>query len=313
VPIITLCFKLNAFLMTKRIGIIVINWNCGNLTYKAITPYLNCESDKIICEIAVVDNASVDDSISILKPLDITLIENKMNMGFGHACNQALKKLNVDYVLLLNPDTGSEPTTLETLTDFLENNPAYAVTGPQQRYENGKVIRCCGRFPSFTTSLWELLGLSKIRPSIFTPAPIMTDFDHIESRDVDHIMGSYMLIRKSVIDSTGFMNEEYFVYGEDIDLSKRISKKGFKSYYNSSNFIIHATGSSGDKASTKRLYYSIDARRIYWKTYYSKTAVAVLTFLSLTIEPLLRIFKSPLQTGTVLKAYFFYVTGKGKG
>jgi len=299
--------------MTKRIGIIVVNWNCANLTYEAIKPYLNYKSDKFICEIVVVDNASVDDSITILKPLNIILIENKLNMGFGHACNQALKKLSVDYVLLLNPDTGSEPATLETLADFLENNPAYAVTGPQQRYENGKVIRCCGRFPSFKTSVSELLGLSKILPSIFTPAPQMTDFDHIESRDVDHIMGSYMLIRKSAIDSTGFMNEEYFVYGEDLDLSKRISKKGLKSFYNFSCFIIHLTGASGDKASTKRLYYSIDARRIYWKTYFSKPAVTILTFLSFTIEPLLRICNSPLKTGTILKAYFLYLTGKGKG
>lgn len=293
--------------MIKRIGIIVVNWNCGNLTYKAITPYLNYKSDKIVCEIAVVDNASVDDSIAILKPLDITLIENKANMGFGHACNQALKKLDIDYILLLNPDTMSDPKTLEILTDFLENNPAYAVTGPQQQYENGKVIRCCGRFPSFKTSMWELLGLSKILPSVFTPAPIMSNFDHIESRDVDHIMGSYMLIRKSVVDMIGFMNDEYFVYGEDIDLSKRINKKGYKSYYNSDCFIIHAAGTSGDKAAAQRLFYSISARRIYWKTYFNKSFVPVLIFLSLTIEPLLRIVRAPSRTQSIVEAYILYV------
>ncbi len=292
--------------MVKKIGIIVVNWNCGNLTYQAIRPYLNYKSHKIICEIVVVDNASVDDSIAILKPLAITLIENSTNMGFGHACNQALKKINTDYILLLNPDTKSEVATLELLTDFLENNTGYAVTGPQQQYENGEIVRSCGRFPSFKTSVWELLGLSKILPLVFTPTPIMTDFDHRESREVDHIMGSYMLIRKSIIDVTGFMNEKYFVYWEDIDLSKRINNKGFKSYYNTNCVISHATGASGDKATAQRLFYSISARKTYWKIHFNKLLVPALIFLSLTIEPLLRIIRAPSRIRSIAKAYLFY-------
>ncbi len=293
--------------MAKKIGIIVVNWNCGHLTYEAIKPYLNYKSGKINCEIVVVDNSSTDDSIAILNRLSITLIQNRANMGFGYACNQALEKLNVDYILLLNPDTNSDAVTLEILTDFLENNQSYAVSGPQQRYDNGEIIRSCGRFPTFKTSVWELLGLSKAFPYTFIPAPIMTDFDHLKSRDVDHIMGSYMLIRKSVIDITGFMNEDYFVYGEDIDLSKRIQEKGFKSFYNCACFITHTAGASGDKATAQRLFYSISARRIYWKTHFTKSCVPVLIFLSVTIEPLLRIINAPYKIKSITKAYLLYV------
>lgn len=292
--------------MVKTVGIIVVNWNSGVLTNAAVKPYLNYYSDKIKCEVVVVDNASSDDSLNILQNPYITLISNSANTGFGHACNQAIEKLNTDYILLLNPDTKSSVSTLEILVSFLENNPEYAVTGPMQKYENGSIIRCCGRFPVFTTSLYDLLGLSKKFPKHFTPAPIMLDFDHLKSRDVDHIMGSYMLIRKPVTDITGFMDTAYFVYGEDLDLSKRIAGHGFKSYYNNNCSIIHISGASGPKVSSLRLYYSISARRIFWKKYLSPGALATLTFLSLTLEPLLRIFQLPLQAPFILKAYWLY-------
>jgi GT2 family glycosyltransferase len=293
--------------MVKTVGIIVDNWNSGDLTNTAVQPYLNYHSDKIKCEVVVVDNASSDNSLSILRNPHIILLANSTNTGFGHACNQAFEKLHTDYILLLNPDTISSVDTLETLVSFLENNHRYAVTGPMQKYENGSIIRCCGRFPVFRTALYDLAGLSKKFPKHFTPAPIMLDFDHLSSRDVDHIMGSYMLIRKSTIDITGFMDTAYFVYGEDLDLSKRIAIQGFSAYYNSNCSIIHISGASGHKVSALRLFYSISSRWIYWKKYLSYSALFVLTFLSLTLEPLLRLIQSPLQASSVLKAYRLYI------
>ena len=294
--------------MPKKVGIIVINWNSGSLTALAIAPYLNYESANIICKVIVVDNASTDDSLLILKQYPIQIIINSENNGFGHACNQALEQLSgVEYILLLNPDTTATFTILESLIDFLEKNSGYAVTGPQQKNENGQVIKSCGRFPTFKTALYEVLGISKILPQYFKPAPIMLDWDHSQSREVDHIMGSYMLIRKKVIDITGFMDNEYFVYWEDIDLSKRITNKGFKSFYNSKYCILHKGGGSGDKIPAIRLFYSISARRIYWNKHLGYNAAFFLTFLSLTMEPLIRILKSPQQMKPIIKAYNLYV------
>src|SRR5688500_18661299 len=216
--------------MKKKIDIIVVNWNSGILTQQAIQPYINYKSDIIECRVIVVDNASNDNSVDLLKNSVENLIVNTRNVGFGKACSQAYENSSADYILLLNPDTRSDITTLENLTVFLENEPAYAVTGPKQKDENGNTMRTCGRFPSFKTALFEITGLSKVFPHVFTPAPIMTDWNHQQSRDVDHIMGSYMLIRKSVLNQVGFFDDDYFVYGEDIDLSRRISKAGFKSF-----------------------------------------------------------------------------------
>jgi GT2 family glycosyltransferase len=297
--------------MIKNVDIIVVNWNSGALTCKAIAPYLNFKNEEIACKVIVVDNASQDNSVDLLQKYSIQLITNSANLGFGHACNQAFEQSVADYILLLNPDTESGPATLTALVKFLDQNEHYAVTGPRQVNEAGQTIRSCGRFPGFRTALYEVLSLSKLFPKIFTPTPIMIDWNHSESREVDHIMGSYMLIKKKVPDKTGFMDEDYFVYWEDIDLSRRISLAGHKSYFHADHTIFHQAGASGEKAASTRLFFSIHARRTYWKKHLGKPALYILTFLSLTVEPCLRLlrslFTSPGDGGDIIKAYRDYV------
>lgn len=296
-----------------KVAVLVVNWNCGEITKSAIASYLNADTSGLSIQVIVVDNDSKDHSLEILQRLPINLIENKKNVGFGHACNQGLYlAMNADYVLLLNPDTLSAASTLEGLVDFMESNRRIGVCGPQQLNEAGGVIRSCGRFPVFSTALWEVLSISKLLPCLFTPAPIMLDWDHLASKEVDHIMGSYMLIRKEVIDKVGFMDEDYFVYWEDIDFSKRIHLAGYYSFYNTEFKIIHEGGASGDKATAKRLFYSISARRIYWKKHFKKAPRSVLVFLSLTIEPCLRILQALLkgrfsEVQEIASAYKMYV------
>lgn len=299
-------------MMAKKIDIIIINWNSGTQTMEAVTPYLNYQSSQIQCNVIVVDNASADNSQELFEGQINHVIYNTQNAGFGKACNQAFEQSNADYILLLNPDTHSDPTVLENLAQFLEKNPDYAITGPQQKYANGKIFKTCCRFPNLKTSLFEVFGLSKISPKIFTSSLIMTDWDHLQSRDVDHIMGSYMLIRKTVIDKIGFMDDDYFVYLEDVDLSKRISNAGFKSYYNSEYSIFHEGGGTGQKSESQRLFYSLTSRRIYWKKHLGKTKTFILTAASIIVEPFLRMIDSlikerKLGLKKIGKAYYWYM------
>lgn len=293
--------------MRKKVDVVVINWNSGILTKNAVDPYLTNPSSRILCNVTVVDNASADGSLALLKTLPVKLIINTVNAGFGKACNQAIEHSAADYILLLNPDTKSTIAVLETLVDFLEKNPAYAIAGPQQLDDNGHVVKSCGRFPTFKTSVYELLGISKIFPYHFTPAPIMVDFDHLSSRDVDQVMGSYMLIKKSAIDITGFMDDDYFMYAEDRDLSKRMADNGFKSYYIADCRIVHSGGDSGDRIVALRLFYSMSARSIYWKKHLKSLEYAVLVLMSLAAEPVLRILSSPKKTVAIIKAYWLYL------
>ena len=297
--------------MEKIIDIIIINWNSGALTIKAGAPYLGYKSERISCNIIVVDNASTDNSLFLLNNKTDQLILNNKNLGFGKACNQAFKLCKGDYILLLNPDTESSTVVLEELVEFLEKNSDYAVTGPQQTNENLQIIRTCARFPDFITSSFDILGLSKIFPNVFTPAPIMIDWDHKESKDVDHVMGSYMLIKRPILNKIGFMDDDYFVYFEDLDLSKRIHNAGLKTFYNHQCSIIHTRGGTGDKATLKRLYYSMSARRIYWKKHLNLFSYILLTFLSLTIEPFLRLLdiiikEKRIAIKTIATAYYLY-------
>lgn len=298
--------------MIRKVDIIVINWNSGEQTMEAIAPYLDYKSEQIICNVIIVDNASTDNSRELFSGHIIHVIYNTVNRGFGSACNQALEQSNADYILLLNPDTGSEPVVLEALVQFLELNPTYAVTGPQQLNEHGIVLKTCCRFPNFKTSFFDVLGLTKVFPRIFPSCLIMTDWDHLQSRDVDHIMGSYMLIRKTVIDKIGFMDDDYFVYLEDVDLSKRISNAGFKSYYQSGYSIFHEGGGTGHKSESKRLFYSMNSRRIYWKKHLGKAQAFVLVGASIIIEPFLRVIDSffkerKLGLKKIATAYYFYL------
>ena len=297
--------------MCKKVDIIVVNWNSGEKTLAAVKPYVNYKSSAIDCNVIVVDNASTDNSLLLFKNVIDKVIINDRNLGFGAACNQALNGCTGDYILLLNPDTISDPLVLEKLVLFLEKNRQYGITGPSQVDENGNVIRTCGRFPSFKTAFFQVLGLSKIFPKLFTPAPIMTDWDHLQSRDVDHVMGSYMLIRRQVLSLTGFMDDEYFVYLEDIDLSKRFRNAGFKSFYNKELSIYHECGGTGQKLRTYRLFYSLSSRRLYWKKHLGKANYLILTALSLTVEPILKILESLIverdfRLIKTLKGYFMY-------
>ncbi|MEO6838865.1 MAG: glycosyltransferase family 2 protein [Ginsengibacter sp.] len=298
--------------MFRKVDIIIINWNSGKQTMDAVAPYLNYKSANIFCNVIVVDNASDDDSSKLFEGRINKLIFNNKNEGFGKACNQAFAQSNSDYILLLNPDTLSHPSVLENLVEFLEKNPEYAVTGPQQRDRAGQVLKTCCRFPNFKRSLFEILGLSKVFPKIFTSFLIMTDWDHLQNRNVDHIMGSYMLIRKSVIDDIGFMDVDYFVYLEDVDLSKRINNAGFKSYYNSKYFIYHEGGGTGKKSEALRLFYSLSSRRTYWKKHLGEPKAFVLTSISLLTEPFLRVVDSIIKERKfglkkIGKAYYWYI------
>ncbi len=298
--------------MLRKVDIIIINWNSGKQTMEAVVPYLNYESATIRCNAIVVDNASTDNSSELFKGRIDNVIYNTKNAGFGKACNQAFNQSNADYILLLNPDTLSDPSVLENLVEFLEKNPDYTITGPQQKDKNGHVLKTCCRFPTFKRSLFELLALSKVFHKIFTPALIMKDWDHSQSKDVDHVMGSYMLIRKSVIDQVGFMDDDYFVYLEDVDLSKRINNAGFKTYYSSEYSIFHEGGGTGQKLEAQRLFYSLTSRRIYWKKHLGGMKSFILVAVSIIAEPFLRVIDSVIKEKRpgikkIGKAYYLYI------
>ena len=296
--------------MAKIVDIIIVNWNSGKATLQALGPYCKYTSKILTCNIIIVDNGSKDDSINLLQNLNTTIIFNESNVGFAKACNQALEKCSGDYILLLNPDTISEPYVLEQMVLFLNENSRFAAVGPAQVNSENHIERSCGRFPNFKNSLYEILGLSKVFPQYFQPNFLMKDWDHSSSMQVDHVMGSYMLLRRDIITTIGFMDQDYFLYMEDIDLSRKIYKAGYKIYYDRKLIIHHQGASSGINNTSQRLFFFLRSRAIYWKKNFDTLSFLILLFLSLTFELLLRLINSLVihnyKIRNIVKGYLFY-------
>ena len=294
------------FFIKHSLDIIIVNWNSCDLLRTCLNSLFESDLSSITLNVIVVDNNSSDNSEKYPYPTYSTLIRSGNNLGFGKACNLAYLQCKSEYILLLNPDTVLQPNTLNDLFQKVNSYPDYAIYGIQQRDMKGNVLRTCGRFPSLYNILMDSSGLSKFFPSLFVPAPLMIDWNHLETREVDHVMGSFMLITKDIIDENILFDDSYFMYFEDLDLSYRVRKKGYKSLFLSDPYIIHEAGGTSRKVLDKRLFYSLHSKIVFQFIHHGKFT-AILTFLIIfLIELPIRLISkcySLNQMGIILSAY----------
>ncbi|MGD8307611.1 MAG: glycosyltransferase, partial [Ignavibacteria bacterium] len=212
-------------------------------------------------EIFIVDNASDDGSVELIKEKfpDIKLIVNSVNVGFGRANNQAMKLASGKYIMLINPDTIVSENTIDKMKGFFEKNPETGLAGCKILNPDGSLQLACRRsFPGPWTSFCKVTGLSSLFPNskIFASYNL-TYLDENESYEVDALSGSFMMMKKEVYEKVGGFDEDFFMYGEDLDLSYRIKKAGYKVYYVHETQIIHYKGESTNRSSideTKEFY-----------------------------------------------------------
>ena len=190
----------------------------------------------------------------------------------------------------------------------MESNPEISVLGCKQVDENGNIIPSCSRFPKLVNYLYDISGLSKIWPKIFKPATIMIDWDHKDSRYVDQVMGSFMLIKRYTLEKVGNFDERFFVYYEDMDLSKRIKEIGGKIFYSTDLEIYHEGGGTSKKVKDKRLYYSLKSRIRYGFKHFNRVNAILLFILTMFFEPITRLFWAIIriklgEIKIIIKAY----------
>ncbi len=271
------------------LDIIIVNWNSGYFLESCIKSILDSDYSTFKLNIYVVDNNSSDNSIQFLKSFDnINLIMNPLNKGFGAACNQALTKCNSDFVLLLNPDTEIYKNTLPACINLMANNSDYSIVGLKQVRKDGSILKSCSRFINLRLLFNQISGLSFLFPEIFKQN-IMSEWDHNTSKVVDHVMGSFMFIRKSSLDLVGNFDEKFFVYLEDIDLSKRMSRANGIVYFSAENSILHEGGGTSSQVIAKRIFYSLHSRIIYINKYFNLIDKFFAFSLMIFIEPFTRI------------------------
>ena len=262
--------------MTERypysISVIIVNYNveyfleqCLNSVQKGL--------EKINGEVFVVDNNSIDGSVQMVKDKfpSIKLIENKKNVGFSTANNQAIKEANGEFILLLNPDTVIEEDTLLKTVNFMKSRPKSGGLGVRMVDGKGKFLPESKRgLPTPKVAFYKIFGLSKIFPTSKKFGQYhLGHLSEFKTNKVDILSGAFMLMRKKALNEVGLLDETFFMYGEDIDLSYRIQKGGYENYYFPETRIIHYKGESTKKSSINYVFVFYKAMVIFAQKHFS--------------------------------------------
>ncbi len=255
------------------LSIIIVNYNVQHFLHQCLKSIENAKQD-IATEIFVVDNNSIDNSVNMLKdefPY-VKIISNTKNYGFAKANNQAIQQAKGEYILLLNPDTIIQENTLYKTINFLKKNRNAGALGVKMIDGNGKFLPESKRsLPNPISAFYKIFGLSNLFPKskIFSQYHL-TYLDKNKVQEIDVISGAFFMTRKKILNKIGLLDEKFFMYGEDIDLSYRVQKEGYKNFYFPKTSIIHYKGESTKKTSVNYILLFYNAMIIFVKKHYSK-------------------------------------------
>lgn len=305
--------------MTK-LSVVIVNYNVKHFIEQCLFSVLKA-SENIACEVFVVDNNSVDGSVTLIKEKfpQVHLIVNKTNTGFSVANNQALKIAKGEYVLLLNPDTVVQEDTFTKILTFMDSHPDAGGLGVKMLDGQGNFAPESKRgLPTPEVAFYKMFGFSKFFPKSKRFGKYHLSYlPENQLSEIDVMSGAFMLIRKSVLDTIGFLDETFFMYGEDIDLSYRIKKAGFKNYYFPDTQIIHYKGESTKRSSLNYVVIFYKAMAIFSKKHFSgsnafwfNALIHLAIFLKASLALLSRFFKSftvPILDFTIITFGLFVI------
>lgn len=270
-----------------------MNWNAGEQLQTCLSSVSTARQESFrITRVIVIDNASSDGSVDRLVGVDlpVEVIRNSTNRGFAAACNQAARGSCAEYLLFLNPDVVMERDSLEASVGFMQRaeNERIGISGVQLRDTRGVVCRSCAHFPRARTLFGMSLGFHRISQGNF-PGLISKDWDHMSSVEVDHVIGAFYLVRRSLFEDLGAFDERFFVYLEDLDFSYRARRAGWRSYYLVQAKAMHRGGGCSDQIKGTRLFYSLRSRILYAYKHFSVLGATLVTLGTILIEPFTRI------------------------
>ena len=280
--------------MSPSIDIVIVNWNSGEQLRECLVSIDNAVNRDVfeISRVVVVDNASCDGSADGLEELNLPLsiVRNTANRGFSAACNQGEAGSKADYLLFLNPDTYLKESSLTVPLCFMENdcNRHIGITGIQLLNNNREISRTCARFPTPRMFIIKMLGLDRLFPTIFH-SHFMSEWNHLESRNVDHVMGAFFLVRRFIFEELGGFDEQFFVYLEDLDFSFRARQAGWHCFYLADTKAWHKGGGTSEKVKAMRLFYSLQSRILYGYKHFGWWSATGLMLGTLLLELLARL------------------------
>lgn len=265
-----------------KLSVIIVNYNVEYFLEQCLNS-VRAASKNLEIETFVVDNNSIDDSVIMVKEKfpEVHLIANKENTGFSKANNQAIRISKGEYVLLLNPDTVVEEDTFSKCIEFMDNHPDAGGLGVEMLDGKGKFLPESKRgLPTPAVAFYKIFGLSSLFPKSKKFGKYHLGYlPQNETNEIEILSGAYMLMRKTALDKVGLLDEDFFMYGEDIDLSYRIILGGYKNYYFPETRIIHYKGESTKKSSVNYVFVFYNAMVIFAKKHFSEKNAKTFSFL----------------------------------
>lgn len=279
--------------MLKTFDIVIVNWNSGDQLKECVESVKKSSFDNsILNKVVVVDNDSKDDSLELAQRLNydkLEIIKNSENLGFGKACNLGAKNSQSDFILFLNPDAMVYEDTFHKLFDYIEknDNSDVVVYGAQLISDDGNIQRTCARFPNLSNFLVKVLGLNKINSKYFETYHL-EEWNYNETKQIDHVIGAFYVIKREIFNSINGFDERYFVYFEDLDLSKRVYDSGYKTIYLSEVQAYHKGGGTSEQVKALRFFYSTRSSLIYSFKHLGIFKSIIFMFFVYFIEPFTR-------------------------
>jgi GT2 family glycosyltransferase len=253
------------------LSVVIVNYNTRDPLRACLTS-LRPELAGVDAEIVVVDNASTDGSVAMLSQefAEVTVLVNATNAGFGRANNRALRQARGRDVLLLNPDTLVHPGAVRTLIDALHALPEAVAVGPRVLRPDGRLDLACRRsFPSPGVAAARLLGLSRLFPRSRRLARYNLTFqDPDRAGEIDAGTAAAMCFSLEPLAAVGFFDEDFFMYGEDLDLCYRLKQRGGHIYYVPSATVVHLKGMASGRQATAMLREFHRSMWLFYKKHY---------------------------------------------
>jgi N-acetylglucosaminyl-diphospho-decaprenol L-rhamnosyltransferase len=275
--------------MPLDLTVIIVNYNTEHLLDQMFAS-LDASRGALEVQIIVVDNASRDGSVRLLRTKypDVELIENKKNVGFGRANNQALARVRGRYVLLLNTDALLSPDTLAKSLSFMDAHQQSGVLGVRLVGVDGSLQPSCRYFPTPWNIFLQSTGLARLFPS--TRLVDDMTWDHKTERECDWVPGCFYLIRREVIERVGLFDPRYFLYSEEIDHCRAVRSAGWSVIYFPHTKVVHIGGESAAsdgalEAGSRQLNaLRIESSLLYFRKHYGMQGLFAAVFLNILSE-----------------------------
>ncbi len=279
------------------LSVIIVNWNTRDLLLRCLDCVYKAQKS-LEMEVLVVDNHSTDDSVPIARQSfpQAQFIENSANLGFAKANNQGIRLAKGRYILLLNSDAFVHEDALYAMVTFMDAHSNSGAAGCRLYNEDGSLQRSCYAFPTLLTEFWQLTWLDRLFPkSRIFGRYLMTYWDMGDSRPVEAVMGACLILRTEALNQIGLLDEQFFMFSEEMDLCYRLKKAGWSVNYIPQATAVHLWGGSSNQVKGEVFLQLYRSRIMFFRKHYGKWVT--------------RLYKTELFLGSLLRVVLAWFSG----